>query len=90
MIDNDVPLNCIIGLPIPFARGFVQIQVVAEGQFLQSGQFHLIGVMDDDFGPYRCSISEAFGQNGADRIFMDIVLSNETGVVCDANWLPAI
>ena len=90
MIDNDVPLNCVVGLPFPFARSFIEIEVIAEGQFLQSRRFHLVRVMDDDFGSDIVTVPIPFGQNSADRIFVDIVLRNEAGVVSDDDGLALV
>ena len=49
MVDFDVPLNGIIGLPLPDTGRFVQTQVVAAGQLTHFVLFQAVGVVDDDF-----------------------------------------
>ena len=81
MIDDDIPLDGVIGLPIPHTRGFVKIEVIAERKFFQTCVLHGVRVMDHDVCDNVVSAPITFRQNRADAVFVDVILRDEAGVV---------
>ena len=90
VIDDNIPLDGIIGLPIPHTRGFVKVEVIPKRQFFQTCVFHGICIVDDDFCTNIVAASVTFRQNRADTVFVDIILRDEAGIVCDDNGLAAV
>ena len=83
MIDSDVPLDGIVLLAVPDTGSFVQIQVVAKGQFLQPSPFQTVSVMDDDFCTNIIAAAVSFSQNRTDLFVPDIILCDKPSVMGD-------
>jgi len=100
MIYPYIGLSCIIVLAIPITGFLDKIEVIAERKLFESAPFHFIGIEYDNLCPNRIAVSEAFRNNGADLIFRNVVLVNQTGVMsyydrlgfvrCKAFWIEDI
>ena len=90
MIDTDVALDGIVMLPIPHTGSLFQIHVVAQGQCLQAGSLHLLGIVDDDLSADIFAASIPFGHNRADFFLTNIVLGDKPCLMRDDNGLATV
>ena len=90
MVDFDVPLNGIIGLPLPDTGRFVQTQVVAAGQLTHFVLFQAVGVVDDDFCTDIIAVPVALRQNRADALLFHVVCVNVASIMRYDDGLPLV
>ena len=90
MVDFDVPLNGIIGLPLPDTGRFVQTQVVAAGQLTHFVLLQAVGVVDDDFCTDIIAVPVALRQNRADALIFHVVGVNVASIMRYDDGLPLV
>ncbi len=90
MIDDDVGLNRVIGLAVPFPRLLDQIQVVSKGELLQAAGLHGIRIVNDDLRPDVIPVLIPVAQDRADLLPVHVVLADLSGAVGNNHRLPSV